>query len=232
MLRHFATFGLGLTFVGAAAFGAVKDTPPSVSVAVRNTFDVWAVPLGLDPGFAVLNKFQLSGTLAGDRLGLAGWSAHAQIFRFDGQSLSSRSGDIQIADNLAAVPVTRLFEAWIARQWGKGNRSIALRAGLIDLNSQFDAIDPASLFINSSHGIAPHLSQSGRDGPLIYPVSAPGTTLTIVPSPRWTFRVGVFDGVAGNQDRPRAFSSQRFGRNDGVLTIAQADLQLSKAKQG
>ena len=47
-------------------------------------------------------------------------------------------GDIQTADNLEAVSTTRLFEAWIARQWGEENRPISLRAGLIDLNNQFD----------------------------------------------------------------------------------------------
>ena len=228
MVRQLVIVSLALTLVASAAAGATDAPPPILSVDVRNTLDAWAVPAGIDPGFAFLNKFQLSGTLSGDKFGLAGWSAHAQVYRYDGQSLSQRLGDIQTADNLEAVPVTRLFEAWVAHQWGKEKRSIALRAGLIDLNSQFDAVDPASLFINSSHGIAPDISRSGRNGPSIYPVSAPGATLTIVPSSRWTIRLGAFDGVAGNPDRPRAFLSERFGRHDGLLTIAQADLQLSK----
>ena len=184
--------------------------------------------MGLAPGTSVLSKFQLSGTLSGGKIGLRGWSAHAQIFRFDGQQLSQRMGDIQTADNLEAIPVTRLFEAWIARQWGRENGSIALRAGLIDLNSQFDSVDPATLFINSSHGIAPDLSRSGRNGPSIYPVSAPAATLTIVPTSRLTLRLGLYDGVPGDPDRPRAFVAERFGRHDGLLTIAQADVQLSK----
>lgn len=222
---------LGLLIAALLSFPALaedKDAPPTLSVALRETFDAWAVPAGVDPGTAVLNKFQLSGTLSGDKIGFPGWSAHAQIFRFDGQLLSSRMGDIQTADNLEAVPVTRLFEAWIARQWGEENRSISIRAGLIDLNSQFDSVDPASLFINSSHGIAPDLSRSGRNGPSIYPVSSAGLTLTAVPSSRMTFRVGVFGGVPGDPDRPRAFVAERFGRHYGVLTIAQADYFLSK----
>ncbi len=221
-------FGLSIILLSAPAFAEAKDPPPILSVAVRETFDAWAVPTGIDPGTAFLNKFQLSGTLSGDKLGLQGWSAHAQIFRFDGQLLSSRMGDIQTADNLEAVQITRLFEAWIARQWGEENRSIALRAGLIDLNSQFDSIDPASLFINSSHGIAPDLSRSGRNGPSIYPVSSVGLTMTAVPSSRLTFRLGVFDGVSGDPNRPRAFLAERFGGHDGVLTIAQVDYLLSK----
>ena len=224
-------FGLMFLSASTSAFAGPKESVPILSVAIRETFDAWAVPIGVGPGTSVLNKFQLSGTLSGDKIGIPGWSAHAQIFRFDGQLLSARMGDIQTADSLEAVPVTRLFEAWVARQWGEENRSIALRAGLIDLNSQFDSVDPATLFINSSHGIAPDLSRSGRNGPSIYPVSSAGLTLTAVPSSRFTFRLGVFDGVPGDPDRPRAFLAQRFGRHDGVLTIAQADYQLSKASR-
>lgn len=222
---------LVLLAVTTQGLAEAKDPPPTVSVAVRETFEAWAVPLGLNPGTAVLNKFQVSGTLSGDKIGFPGWSAHAQIFRFDGQLLSARMGDIQTADNLEAVPVTRLFEAWVARQWGEENHSLALRAGLIDLNSQFDAIDPASLFVNSSHGIAPDLSRSGRNGPSIYPVSSAGLTLTAVPSSKLTFRLGVFDGVPGDPDRPRAFLAERFGHHDGLLTITQVDYQLSKGSR-
>ena len=208
-----------------------KEVLPLLSVAVRETFDGWAVPAGLNPGSSVLNKLQISGTLSGDPIGLPGWSAHAQVFRFDGQALSARMGDIQTADNLEAPPVTRLFEAWIARQWGTENRSIALRLGLIDLNSQFDSIDPASLFVNSSQGIGPDLSRSGRNGPSIYPVSAAGVTVTAVPSDKWTVRVGVFGGVPGDLDRPRAFVAERLDGQDGFLTIGQADYQLSKSSR-
>jgi porin len=214
--------------IASAAQAAPKDEPPTLAVAVRETLDGWTVPRGLKPGSSILNKFQLSATLTGDELGLKGWSAHAQIFRFDGQQLSARMGDIQTADNLEAVPTMRLFEAWIARQWGEENRSIALRAGLIDLNSQFDSVDPASLFLNSSHGIGPDLSRSGRNGPSIYPVSAPAVTLTIVPSKRWTFRLGAFDGVPGDPDRPKAFVAEKLGKHDGLLTVVQSDYQLSE----
>ena len=100
------------------ALAEPKDVPPTFSVAIRETFDAWGVPVGADPGGAVLNKFQLSGTLSGDKIDLPGWSAHARVFRFDGQLRCNQIGDIQTADNLEAIPVTRLVEAWIARQWG------------------------------------------------------------------------------------------------------------------
>ena len=63
---------------------------------------------------------------------------------------------------------------------------------------------------------------------MIYPVSAPGATLTIVPSKRWTIRLGAFDGVPGDLDRTKAFVARRLGKHDGVLTIVQTDYQLGK----
>ncbi len=59
-------------------------------------------------------------------------------------------------------------------------------------------------------------------------MSAPGATLTIVPSKRWTIRPGAFDGVPGDLDRPKAFVAERLGKHAGVLTIVQTDYQLGK----
>jgi len=206
---------------------ASTDTPP-LTVAGRETFDLFDVPQGTDKGTAVLNKLQLSGTLHGDDLGLDGWSFHAQIFRFDGQSLSKHLGDIQTADNIEAVPATRLFEAYLSRLWKSGDHSVGVRLGLIDLNNQFDSIDTASIMLNSSHGVGPDLSRSGRSGPSIYPVTALGTTVTWVSSPAWTIRLGIFDGVAGNPDHPHAFVAERLKPNDGLFVIGQIDRQVSK----
>lgn len=137
-------------------------------------------------------------------------------------------GDLQTADNIEAEPFTRLFEAYLSKMWEKGGQSLALRFGLVDLNSQFDSVDPASLMLNSSHGIGPDLSRSGRNGPSIYPVTATGFTATWVKSPKWTFRLGLFDGVAGSPSRPRAFLAERLKARDGLLVIGQTDWQLTK----
>ena len=220
--------GIILLIEARQAHADASDKLPPLAIAGRETFDVFVVPSGTRPGTALLNKLQLSATLRGEQLGFNGWSIHAQVFRFDGQSLSRRLGDIQTADNIEAVPVTRLFEAYVAKLWGNAQRSVAVRVGLIDLNSQFDSIDPASLMLNSSHGIGPDLSRSGLNGPSIYPVTATGSTVTWVQSKRWTFRFAAFDGVAGDPNRPRAFLAERLKPSDGLLLIGQTDWQLTK----
>lgn len=201
--------------------------PPGVTVALRQTIDAYVVPAGTAPGSAVLSKLQLSATLRGERVGLSGWQLHAQIIRLDGQSLSRRLGDIQTADNIEAPHALRLFEAYFAKTIGTNDRQIALRLGLLDLNSQFDSIDPAAVMINSSHGIGPDLSHSGLNGPSIFPVSAIGASATWVKSKQLTFRLGLFDGVAGNPSRPGAFFAERLKPSDGLLAIGQLDWLLN-----
>ena len=219
--------GAALVLSGTPACAEGSDKLPPLAIAARETFDVFDVPFGTDPGTAILNKIQVSATLRGERLGLPGWGLHAQIIRFDGQSLSKHLGDIQTADNIEADRATRLFEAYLARKWGDEKDSISVRVGLIDLNNQFDSIDPASVMLNSSHGVGPDLSRSGRNGPSIYPVTAIGSTLTWVRSQRWTFRLGLFDGVAGSPTSPRAFFAERLRPSDGLLLIGQTDWQLT-----
>jgi len=220
----FAAFAAGCVF---AATANAQDAPPSVTVAVRDTADAWIVTSGSDPGAVALNKLQLSATLNGDRSGFSGWSLHGQVFRADGGSLSARLGDIQTADNIETPPVTRLFEAWLQKLFGTGDRTLALRAGLLDYNADFDSLDTASLFLNSSHGIGADVARSGRNGPSIFPVSALGMRAAFSPSATWTFRLAVFDGVPGDLANPRRFVTVRLRPGDGALLATQVDFHLS-----
>jgi porin len=219
---------LGAVVCLSVAAPVLAEPAPTFSLSARDTVDLWDDAAGgIERRAVVLNKLQISGTVQGDPLGLAGFSVHAQVFRTDGASLSRRVGDIQTVDSIDTIPVTRLFEAWVEKKVGNDDRSIALRAGLIDLNADFDSIATASLFVNSSHGIGADLSRSGLNGPSIYPVSAAGARLSFLPSKKWTFRVAAFDGVSGDPDRPKAFVAERLAPSDGVLLIGQVDYHLS-----
>lgn len=228
-----AMVGAALCLMNASpSFADDKTSPPPFSLSLRDTLDGWDNAAGgVTSGGAVLNKLQVAATLQGDQFGLDGLSVHAQIFRVDGSSPSRRVGDVQTVDNIDAEPVTRLFEVWAEKKIGSDERSLAIRVGLMDLNADFDSIQTASLFLNSSHGIGADLSRSGVDGPSIYPVSAAGIRVSVLPSPRWTFRFAAFDGVSGNPDHPHAFVSTRLAASDGALLVGQGDYHLSdKAK--
>jgi len=165
----------------------------------------------------------------GDDMRLPGWTAHLQYFRTNGESLSGgRVGDIQTVSNVEALSADRLMEAWIERRIGERG---AVRVGLMDLNADFDSIEPAGLFINSSHGIAPDLSRSGLNGPSIFPVSSLGVHAEVSPSSALTLRAAAFDGVPGDPDHPKAFAAVKLSRRDGALLIGQADWAFAKGAQ-
>ena len=219
-----------LSSIMAASAEAAPEAPPSapVTLTLNETLDLWRnVKGGIKVGDTQLNKLQIIADLDGEAWSAPRWKARLQYFRTNGESLSGgRIGDIQTASNIEALSADRLMEAWVERRIG---RTGALRAGLMDLNADFDSIEPAALFLNSSHGIAPDLSRTGRNGPSIFPVSALGVHGQWSPRRAWTVRVAVFDGVPGDPDHPKAFAAVKLRRGDGALLIAQTDWAAGEA---
>ena len=67
--------------------------------------------------------------------------------------------------------------------------------GLYDINSEFYRLQSAGLFLNSSFGIGPEFSQSGIDGPSIFPRTALGVRVAYKPSGNVVLRAAAMDGV-------------------------------------
>ncbi|HET7203651.1 MAG TPA: carbohydrate porin [Steroidobacteraceae bacterium] len=78
-------------------------------------------------------------------------------------------GDLQTVSNVDADRGTRVLEAWLDVPL---TDTLSMRVGRYDFNSEFDAVDPAGLFLHSSHGIGPDISQTGAAGPSIFPRTA------------------------------------------------------------
>ena len=79
-------------------------------------------------------------------------------------------GELQARSNIEGVSTRRLYEIW-ADYSCSAKISNSVRFGLYDFNTEFNALDAAALFINSSHGIGPDVSQTGLHGPSIFPVT-------------------------------------------------------------
>lgn len=227
--------GVALLALLLAAPGVASAADPRADFTIsgRETADLWRnLTGGLSVGWTSLSKLQVAATWTGNALDDPGLRLHIQAFRTNGERLTSRLGDVQTASNIEAISAARLFEAWAEQSFGDADEGgFAVRVGLIDLNSDFDSVDPASLFINSSHGIGPDLSKSGRAGPSIFPVSALALRLTWTPNADWTVRGGLFDGVPGDPSHPKAFAAARLSAADGTLVIAQADRKLGEDAQ-
>lgn len=203
----------------ALAQGAARSP---IEIGATNTFDAWRnTQGGVSRGKAFLNRFDLSVAVDGEALGRPGFRAGLLYHHIDGDDLSGELvGDVQGVDSISAPRAHRLMEAWIEQDFGE---RASVRAGLMDLNAEFDRIEPAGLFVNSSHGIGAEIAQSGRNGPSIYPTSALGVRGEARHGPL-TVRAAAFDGVPGDLDRPEALAAVDLAEEDGALIIGQADV--------
>lgn len=203
--------------------------PPPQSFASKGPFsftgaetaDIIGNPVGgMRGGVKFLSKTAVSAAYDGaqdDHEGLTGLIS-AQFVK--GGHISGRNvGDIQGLDNIEAYGAFRVYEAWLSYDY---DNQRGWKAGLIDLNVDFDTQEVAALFLNSSDGIGPDISRSGLNGPSIYPTTALGVTAYYRSSPGLTLRAGLFDGTSGSPYHPGAFAIRLSGK-EGALAIIQID---------
>ena len=152
---------------------------------------------------------------------VTGWHG-ASVFLYllgnHGGSPSSYAGDLQTVSNIQAPEGLSLYEVWVETRFAGDH--LSLLAGLYDLNTEFDVLQTASLFLNSSHGIGAEFGQSGANGPSIFPVTSPGLRLRAVPDPHLYIQAAVLDGVPGPPGGGRTASIHLSGR-EGMLLAAE-----------
>ncbi|MBV9842496.1 MAG: carbohydrate porin [Sphingomonadaceae bacterium] len=198
----------GLTIAG----GYVADTLADVSG-------------GIDRGVTQLGKADLTATWTGQLAGIDGATAYVDLEYVHGRSFSTyRVGDVQTVSNVDAVSALRPFEVWLQLPFAIGRGKAAAKLGLIDLNGTFDVQDVGHLFLNSSHGIGPDFSRTGRNGPSIFPTTSPAATFTF-DSVTWSARFGVFEAEAGDPDHPTRTVIRRPG-DHGLLLVAEVERRI------
>lgn len=131
---------------------------------------------------------------------------------------SRLAGDLQGINNIEAPTSWQLYEAWL--QYIVADQRLSILAGLYDLNTEFDFIQTASLFINSSHGMGPDFSQSGRNGPSTYPFTALGVRFRWLATQAWYVQGAVLEGVPGDPNHPRG-THVLLEPGEGALFVAE-----------
>ncbi|HKI78087.1 MAG TPA: carbohydrate porin [Ignavibacteriaceae bacterium] len=124
-------------------------------------------------------------------------------------------GDAQTASNIEAFSTWKIYEAWI--QQNLFNNKLSLLAGLYDLNSEFQTLESSSLFLNSSHGIGIAFSQSGVNGPSIFPTTSLGFRLKWKVTDNFYFQTVLLNGIPGDPDNPEG-TKVTFLKNAGILS--------------
>jgi porin len=163
-----------------------------------------------------IGRLDVTGDTGTGVFGIAGAHAYGDLFLLHGGGFSTRVvGDAQVVSNVDAPHAIRLFEAWVEAPLGGGLRT---KVGWIDLNSEFDVQSVGALFLNSSFGIAPDYSQSGLNGPSIFPVTSPGLVMALDRG-RWAVRAAIFDAVPGNPNHLHRTLPGRVGQGGALLAI-------------
>ena len=198
----------------ACAQGQEKGVQPSLVYDFESVTDLSG---GARRGTTSLSNLNLLLTLDMERL--VGWRG-ATIF-LDGLSIqggrpSHFAGDAQGVSSIEAAPAWALEEAWIQQNFF-GNRFSAL-VGIYDVNSEFYHLHAADLFLNSSFGIGPELSQSGQGGPSVFPQTAAGARFEVKPREGVVLRGAVMDGVPVERPTGRDV----FAKGDGLFLITEA----------
>ncbi len=173
---------------------------------------------GLRQDAVYLGNLDLKLHLEGHLVGWPGALGFIYLLGNHGDSPESVVGDAQAVSNIAAPRAWRLYEAWLQQNLLDGR--LSLLAGLYDLNTEFDVIESAALFLNSSFGVGAELGASGHHGPSIFPVTSLGFRVKYRPHPSFYVEGMVADGVPGDTARPAA-TRVLLGGGDGALLAAE-----------
>jgi porin len=209
--------------VSTASAAETLEPRPTLSLESVYTAEGWHLRADdLRSHTVYLDNLDLTATLDGEALfGVGGLQFFAYALYYTGHALDGVD-TVQGVSNIESVRALRLYEAWAQAALGP---FASLRAGLYDLNSEFDAIDSAALFINPSHGIGPDFSQSGENGPSIFPSTSLALRLQLELG-QWQARVALLDAIPGDPNHPEN-TTVRWSSNEGFLYVAEVDYSLN-----
>lgn len=212
---------------GAALAEDAEGPTPAVSLQATYTGELGANTTGgIKHGEKYLDNLDLTATIDAEQVfNIPGGTLFIYGLYNNNHTLSDTLvGDLQAVSNIDSSRTTRLYEAWYEQKIGSGESS--LKFGLFDLNSEFDAIDTAGLFLSSSHGIGPDFSQTGQNGPSIFPNTSLAARLQLQISDDVLFRTAILDGAPGSPAHPKG-TAIKLGNGDGALLVGELEADLN-----
>ena len=221
MRKSLKTLAVLWTLVPATAWAGDN----LVDLSATNISDVLGnISGGVKRSARLLDKADITATVQGDDHGVRGLTIFVDGQVTDGTAFSdSVVGSTQAVSNIDAPAGVRLFDAWVAQDFGgKGG----LKAGVVDLNADFAVQSTAALFLNDAFGVAPDFSHTGRNGPSIFPNTGLGLVGWWLPGGHWELKAGLFEGTPGNPDHPGR-TNFAFDRDEGALAVTEASYRLA-----
>ena len=156
---------------------------------------------------------------AGALLGWDDTTLHAELLWNQGSKPNRHIGTTQGISNLeVAENAARVYASWIEHEFKASGTSVLF--GLYDLNSEFYATDASGLLIHPSFGIGIDFSQSGRNGPSIFPNLGLALRAKQQLGSGYYLQAAVIDGVPGNPEHPGR-TTIRLSHDDGALLVGE-----------
>ena len=129
---------------------------------------------GMSVGTAYSDAIDLGLSWTTDRLfSGARVSGNVAVMHLGGEGISEQYvGDYQGINNIESPPGWYLYESWVEVSFGE--EATSFRAGVLDLNAEFDTPVTPGLFVGSPFGIGTEFSQTGVRGPVVWPTTGLG----------------------------------------------------------
>jgi porin len=192
---------------------------------------------GFRQGADYEHRFELSIDADLDKLlGWTGASAHTTFYQIDhahGLPAADYVGSIADPSNIEALPATRLFTAWIQKNFL--DDKVSVRAGQIAADDEFLISPTASNLIVSTFGYATMLAANQLQGGPVYPLATPGVRLQLKPTEEIAILSAVFSGAPAGancvglpqQCNPHGTT---FSTSGGALWMEELQYGINQAK--
>lgn len=185
---------------------------------------------GLQTATTTLGNVDLRVGLDLDKMaGMTGSSFFIYVLGNHGGDPSRNIGDSQVTSNIETpVSAVKIYELWFQKL--AFDDKVSFLAGLHDLNSEFYTTESSSVFFNSTFGVGKELSQTGANGPSIFPTTAPSLRVRSEPSASLYLQAAAFNGTAGNPQDPYGTYFRLQPNTDGILLISEIAYLRGKQK--
>lgn len=127
-------------------------------------------------------------------------------------------GDTQVVSNIDSLGnVTQLGEYWWESEWL--DNLVTLRLGRQDMNADFQRIDSAEHFVQSTFGLSPSTAFP------TYPDQAAGAVMLVKLTDEWQWKGGVWNAFVQNRD-------WGFSDNHSFLAVTELEYRYASADGG